>query len=202
MGDSFNLRVVNNKAELDPCNVVLSLIRSRLTKTKYQDIECIDLFPKLVTLRNLRRGHGNKLSIDILPVAPDSNTMSEEKTLASTLDKFRCYVTFPPPQTTISKCRSTVEGFLKVVRDVFSNEVRQWNAESLLQEVTKIEVDVIKDASEFSRASSSLFQLLIGCITCEAEHVARLHLSGFHTGQLEMLLGTSEHDWIPASFIQ
>ncbi|OPB42086.1 hypothetical protein A0O28_0032030 [Trichoderma guizhouense] len=167
-----------------------------------QDIECIDLFPKLVTLRNLRRGHGNKLSTDILPpVAPDNNTMPKGKTPASTLDKFRCYVTFPPPQMAISKCRSIVESFLKVVRDVFSNEVRQWNAESLLREVTKIEIDSIRDASEFSRASSSLFQLLIGCITCEAEHVARLHLSGFYTGQLEMLLGTGEHDWMPASFI-
>jgi hypothetical protein len=110
------------------------------------------------------------------------------------------HINFPPPPPKAAICRHTVESFGKVVSDVFPDVVGRWNIESLLEEVSNAEIEAIREADDFSKASSSLFQLLVSCITCEAEHVARLHLSGFCTGQLEMLLGTGEHDWIPACF--
>jgi hypothetical protein len=112
------------------------------------------------------------------------------------------YINFPPPQKSIAICRGVVESFGKVIADVFPDDVRRWNVESLLEDVTDIEIESIREAHAFSKTSSSLFSLLVGCITCEAEHVARLHLSGFHTRQMKMLLGTGERDWISACFTQ
>jgi hypothetical protein len=117
------------------------------------------------------------------------------------LAELTSYISFPP-LLKAALCRHTVESFGKVVSYVFPDTMGRWNGESLLEEVTNAEIEAIREADAFSKASSSLFHLLVGCITCEAEHIARLHLSGFCTGQLEMLLGTGEHDWIPASFTQ
>jgi hypothetical protein len=126
--------------------------------------------------------------------------LTENQTLPLETSKFTSYVNFPPPQKNIATCRSVVESFGKAIADIFPDAVRRWNVESLLDEVTEAEIESIRDADAFCKASSSLFSLLHGCITCEAEHIATLHLSGFHTRQMEMLLGTGEHDWIPARF--
>ncbi|RFU75778.1 hypothetical protein TARUN_6537 [Trichoderma arundinaceum] len=147
-----------------------------------QDTKCINLFPRLFTLRSL---------------ISNSAALLELQTSSSRLDK---YVEFPPPGKTTAACRRLFESFRSTIMDIFPDGIRWWNAGSQLQEITDHEIDSIKDAYEFSKISSSLFRLLVSRITCEAKHVARLHLSGFHTGQLEMLLGTSDDDWIPASF--
>jgi hypothetical protein len=161
----------------------------------------------------LRRQHDNKAvgedacgtddpktSTDEQSATPDSTALLEKQMSLLRLGKVASYINFPPPQKTVATCRYAVESFGKAIADVFPDAVGRWNVESRLEEVTDAEIESIREAYAFSKASSSLFRLLVGCITCEAEHVARLHLSGFHTRQLEMLLGTGEHDWIPACF--
>lgn len=86
------------------------------------------------------------------------------------------------------------------ITDIFPGAEGRWSVESQLAEITDVDLDIIKEASAFSKSSSSLFRLLIDCITCDAAHVANLHLSGFKTQQWEMLLGTGENDWMPARF--
>lgn len=177
-------------------------------------MNCVALFPKLVKLRSLKAqydqkaaqkdayGTGNhKASTDEHPKTSDSTALLGKQLPVLGLAELTPYISFPP-LLRVALCRHTVESFGKVVSYIFPDTVGQWSGEILLEEVTDAEIEAITEADAFSKASSSLFQLLVGCITCEAEHIATLHLSGFCTGQLEMLLGTGEHDWIPASFTQ
>jgi hypothetical protein len=109
-------------------------------------------------------------------------------------------INFPPPHTTIAACRRVVESFGKVITDVFSDGARLLNVESLLQDVTDDEIKFIREAHAFGEMSSSLFSHLANSITCEAEHAARLHLSGFHTQEMEMLLSTCNQDRVSVRF--
>ena len=143
----------------------------------------------------------DKISLEERPTMYDSTMYLETKLPMPRLANITSYINFPPLRN-IAIYRNKVEGFGKVVSDIFSDAVGRKNVESLLEEVTDAEIGAIREADTFRKASSSLFRSLVKCITCEAEHFARLHLSGFCTGQLEMLLGTSEHDWMPASFTQ
>jgi hypothetical protein len=111
-----------------------------------------------------------------------------------------CRINFPPPHTTIAACRRMVESFGRVIDDIFSDGARLWNVESLLQNVTDAEIKFIREAHAFGEMSSSLFSHLVDSITCEAEHAARLHLSGFHTQEMEMLLSTCTQDRVSVCF--
>lgn len=111
-------------------------------------------------------------------------------------------INFPPPQKTIGMCRGIVESFGKAVAEVFPNDTRRYTPESQLGDITDAELDYLREAHAFSKISSSLFSLLIKCITCQAEHFARLHLFGFHKRQMEILLGTGEQGWVSACFTQ
>ncbi|KFY82286.1 hypothetical protein V498_08628 [Pseudogymnoascus sp. VKM F-4517 (FW-2822)] len=179
-----------------------------------EDVNCVALFPRLVKLRSLKAqydqkatqkdacGRGNhEASTGEHPEMPDNTALLGKQQPILGLAELIIYISFPP-LLRVSLCRHTVESFGKAVSYVFPDTMGQWSGASLLEEVTNTEIEAIREADAFSKASSSLFQLLVGCITCEAEHIATLHLSGFCTGQLEMLLGTGEHDWIPASFTQ
>ena len=112
------------------------------------------------------------------------------------------YINFPPPGKTVATCRGVVESFEKDIAGIFPDDVRRWNAESLLDDVTDAEIEFIKEAHAFGKTSSSLFSLLIGCTSCEAKRIARLHLSGFCTRQMEMLLSTCDQGWISVHFTQ
>lgn len=177
-------------------------------------MDCVYLFPKLAKLRSLKAqydqkaaqkdacGTGNhKASTDEFPKTSEITALLGKQLPVLGLAELTPYISFPS-LLRVALCRHTVESFGKVVSYIFPDTVGQWSGEILLEEVTNAEIEAIREADAFSKASSSLFQLLVGCITCEAEHIATLHLSGFCTGQLEMLLGTGEHDWIPASFTQ
>lgn len=143
-----------------------------------------------------------KTETDAQFVAPGNTSTVDMQPLVQNLDNPSSYINFPPPQKTVIACQRLVESFGQVIDDIFAGEAKKWNAESLLQEITKEEVNSIQKAHEFSRESSSLFQLLVSSITCDTKHTARLHLSGFRTTQLEMLLGTCDDDWIYTSFIR
>ena len=106
----------------------------------------------------------------------------------------------PPPHTTIAACRRVVESFGRVITDVFSDGARLLNVESLLQDVTDDEIKFIREAHAFGEMSSSLFSHLVDSITCDAEHAARLHLSGFHTQEMEIVLSTCNQDWVSVCF--
>ena len=131
----------------------------------------------------------------------DSTALLEKLLPVPELANITSYISFPPPRKAASY-HCTVKEFGRVVSCIFPDTVRRWSDEILSEGVTHAEEEVIKKTHAFSKDPSSLFQLLVGCITCEAEHIGRLHLSGFCTGELEMLLGTGENDWIPASFTQ
>ncbi|KAK2752267.1 pfs domain-containing protein [Colletotrichum kahawae] len=181
-----------------------------------EDADCVALFcifPKLVTLRSWRQPPDTK------PVDEDANCAEDAETSAadnkrsakpdSTVlfekqsDLSRSYyVNLPPPQKTVEMCRGIVERFGKDVAEVFPDDARGWNSESLQDDITDAEIDYIREARAFSKISSSLFSLLVDCITCQADHVARLHLFGFHKRQMEMLLGTGEQGWISMCFTQ
>ncbi|RYP66887.1 hypothetical protein DL771_007544 [Monosporascus sp. 5C6A] len=191
---------------------VIDLKETGIDAATTQYADCVALFPKLVTLCSLRRQHGNKAveddacGTDGLKTSTDEQSTTSDTALLGKqtsllrLGKVTSYINFPPPQKTVATCRYAVESFEKVIADVFPTAVGRWNVESLLEDVTDAEIEFIEETYAFGKASSSLFRLLVDSITCEAKHVARLHLSGFLTPQLEMLLGTGEHDWIPACF--
>ncbi|KAH7218858.1 hypothetical protein DER44DRAFT_846806 [Fusarium oxysporum] len=165
---------------------------------KDSNLTVVGRFPKLVTLRSLRQQYDKAIKKDACGV-DDPETAADGRSLFRR-SEITAYIEFPPQGTTIALCRDTIESFGKVVADVFPDTVGRWNVESRLEEVTDAEIESIKDADAFSKTSSWLFRLLVSCITCKAEHIARLHLSGFPTPRLEMLLGTDKHDWIPAIF--
>jgi len=113
---------------------------------------------------------------------------------------FSSFIQFPPPNMSISTCRVKIGGLVDTIADIFPDAQGRWSIEGQLAEFADSELDIVKDAYTFSKSSSSLFHLLVDSITCDAAHVARLHLSGFNTQRWEMLLGTGEDNWIPACF--
>ena len=133
---------------------------------------------------------------------PENTTLVAKQIPQLRLGDVTFRINFPPPQR-IAICRHTVESFGKVLNDIFPDAVGGWDVDSLLgEEVTDADIEFIREAYTFGKASSSLFSLLVGRIACEAEHIAKLHLSGFYTAQLEMVMGAGEHDWILACFTQ
>ncbi|KAJ4328353.1 hypothetical protein N0V84_001224 [Fusarium piperis] len=183
-----------------------------LEETREPNLTIGRIFPKLFTLRSLRQQYDKvtekndcgvddpETSADGRSTTPNNTVLLGERKPLFRLGEITSYIEFPPQGKTIAQCRGTIESFGKVIADVFPDAVRRWNVESRLEEVTDAEIESINEADAFSKTSSSLFRHLVSCITCEAEHVARLHLSGFPTQRLEMLLGTDKHGWIPALF--
>lgn len=89
---------------------------------------------------------------------------------------------------------------MKVIKNIVPETSGRWNAQSLLEDVKDHDVETINEACAFSKASSSLFRALCKCFHCNAEHMARLQLSTFNKGELEMVFGDDEDDAITASF--
>ncbi|UKZ92453.1 uncharacterized protein TrAFT101_007408 [Trichoderma asperellum] len=178
------------------------------------ELQVIEPFPKLAFLQSLGGQSGilrkdicdtdnAKTGISLQSAATGNTFVLEIQRSVFGLDIPSPYIKFPPPGKTIADCQGVIERFKQAVYDISRDEATEWDAESQLQKVTKEEESFIKDTHDFNTASSSLFKLLVERIGCNAEHTARLHLSGFRTTQLEMFLKTCHKDevWIPASFI-
>ncbi|KAI0198197.1 hypothetical protein F4808DRAFT_436847 [Astrocystis sublimbata] len=107
----------------------------------------------------------------------------------------------PLSHAVTNRCRDHLRRLENVLLSVVDDAPSRWNIEVDLEDYTAAEIEAINDAHQFCAASSTLFAQLTASVACQEEHLARLHLSGFQSGLIEMLLcKCKEHTWKPAFF--
>ncbi|KAJ2981443.1 hypothetical protein NUW58_g6689 [Xylaria curta] len=104
--------------------------------------------------------------------------------------------------TAIKASLEQLKKFEGVVRSVMQNVPGSWDIKTDLEYYTDAEINAIREADKFCMASSLLFNHLVASIAaCQGNHLARLHLSGFQSGLVEMLLcKCRSQTWEPACF--
>lgn len=140
------------------------------------------------------------MSINNQLETPDSTALLEKQVSLLRSDHLASYIDFTPTMGITRGCRRAVENFGKVVCDMFPDAVKRWDPVTQLEEVKENEITHIREAKTFNQNATTLFHFLTDCITCGDEHVARLHLSGFRTRELEMLRVVDQHNWNSACF--
>ncbi|KAH7218860.1 hypothetical protein DER44DRAFT_846810 [Fusarium oxysporum] len=152
-------------------------------------------FPMLINLRDLsRQVHRKETTSDDSMWWAAQIPLQEVKSLAS-------HVHFPISGAQIRACREHLEKFSNTISAIFHETPGRWNVDSQLEVYTSAEFVAIQEARQFCLKSSSLFTELVKSVVCGRDHVAWLHLSGFGSGLLELLVCKCQgHNWIPTFF--
>ncbi|KAI1740736.1 hypothetical protein F4680DRAFT_465012 [Xylaria scruposa] len=208
-----NQQVAHHESLLvqDDITLLRSDIRSLPIKLQHVELDRVEDHKRLAAafddILSLFEGMAVEDTIKLTPSPKDDVQIS--KTPFPRLDALRILGTrdsnvrlqFTTSHTAIKACREHLRKFEEELYSVAQDTQSRWDIEIDLEEYTAAEIRAIKDAHEFCMASSSLFAQLVASIACQEDHLARLHLSGFQSGLVEMLLcKCKDQTWKPAFF--
>ncbi|KAF5566182.1 hypothetical protein FNAPI_1299 [Fusarium napiforme] len=181
-----------------------------------ESLSTLSGFPKLVALwgalkyREMPPVQGDTLSNDNTnpipsPTIPEKTNSAKSAMSPKYSDKsvkdLSQHIRFPRDPKLIEKLHMSTSNFQYALTRISEGSAADWELETLANDITTEDIDVIQHAHVFSSTYTSLFTKMANNPNCTVPHTARIHLSGFKKDRLVMNIETcQETDSISAVF--